>query len=598
MPPKYRPPKPAQKTHEQVMKRVGYLRAINEPYLPDRYRIRALMNGGQGALDVLLKGLPTNDDTLPAANLIRSGVERFSEMISPPPDLRIDPPAHTDKDEPRKRAEKRERIVASYDEKCELEKQLVQGSLWCPGYGFFSWRVGERIDANGYKYPHASLYDPYTTWPAEWGIDQKPADIAYQFFLSRDDLIERYPRAKAALEGSSGKRLSHGAVDLTPFASNRQTPGWDGVTGGFEVIIYVDAWGTYEISPQVDGFLAKPFEHPLSRAPIVVPRRFTFDTLVGQFNDVVGLASTMAKLTLLTQIVMEDAAFAPVVVNGRMDAPFRKGRDAVNIIEGGDAKYLYQNIPYQMFQEIDRIEGHFRSTTGYSKQADGESPISFVTGQGLEELGSSLTRQVERYQLSFSTALQDLDAIRLEWDETAYGDEERPLEGFRRGASFSETYRPSKDIDGSYRTRRVYGMMAGWDEPTKIVGGLQLLSADVIDKTTFQENLRGLDNVPQIEERSTKSKAQNVLFEGLMAAAQQGDPAAIQASLKVFRTGDLSAAIEEFYGPQEEAEVDPMAAGGAEPLPEAPPDIAQVLSRLTQGGEAQGGAQTIARTNQ
>lgn len=586
--------KPPRKDYAQVVQRVSFLRQLNEPYLADRWRIRSLMNGGRGAIDVLLKDLPANEETLPAANHIKSGIERFSEMIAPMPELRIEPPAHTDNDKAKKAAVKRERIVNSFDEACRLPSQMTQASMWVPGYGFSSWKVCERRDRNGFKYPKAELRDPYTTWPAEWGVDQNPIDIAYQRFVDRDTLLHAYPHAKSALDGKARTRLPGGAVDLSGMASHKARPGWDGASGGVEVIEYVDAAATYVLAPAVGEFL-DVFEHPLDRPPFVVNRRFTFDTLVGQFNDVIGLASVMAKLTLLTQIVMEDAAFAPMVVTGRMDGEFRKGRDAVNMVEGGDAKYVQQNIPYQMFTEIDRVERHLRSTTGYSKQADGESPMSFVTGQGLEELGSSLTRQVERYQLSAEMALTDLDSMRLEWDERAYGGESKPLEGYTKGGAYEETYDPAEDISGCYRTRRVYGLMAAWDDARKLVGGLQLLSAGAIDVTTLRENLRGIDNLPQIEERSAKDKAENVLFEGLLAMAQQGDPNAQRVAYAVHKTGDIDAALKEFYEAEEEAaaEEEAMAAEQAE-LAGGPPDVATVLSRLTEGGATQGGAQTVA----
>ncbi|HEY7821624.1 MAG TPA: hypothetical protein VIG24_02260 [Acidimicrobiia bacterium] len=588
--------KPDRKEWQQVLSRVNYLQRINDPYLAQRDRVRALMNGGKGAVKVLLSGLETNDNTLPAANHIKSGIERFSEMIAPAPDLKIDPPSGSDNDRAIRAAAKRERIVASYDERCRLEHQLAQASMWLPGYGFYSWKVAAAKDAQGYRYPKAELRDPYTSWPAEWGVDQRPLDIAYQRFVDPDTLVMIYPHAKSALEkirnGAGRQRLAGGAVDLSPHTGlarrGSPTPGWDGVTGGVEVIEYVDGWGTYVLSPAVDGFL-DIYEHPLDRAPIVVPRRFTFDTLTGHFDDVVGLASVMAKLTLLTQIVMEDAAFAPVVVTGRMDGPFRKGQDAVNVIEGGDAKYLTQNIPYQMFTEIDRIEKHLRQTTGYSKQADGESPMSFVTGQGLEELGSSLARQVDRYHLVQKHALEDLDSIRLEWDERApWRDEERFIEGTRSGESYSEVYTPSKDIGGRWRTRRVYGIMAGLDEARRTVGMLQLLAAEVIDVQTVQENLSHIDNAPKVRDRILTGKIENVLFETLLAMGQQGDPNAMQAITRIRKNPkEMQAVLDEFFDPEDQEE--------AQQQMEASPEdeFAQVLTRLTAGGESQGGIQTV-----
>lgn len=588
--------KPQRKTLAQVASRVAYLQNLNEPYQNDRSNIRKLMNGGRGAVEVLLKDLPSNENTLPAANHIKSGIERFSEMISPPPDLRVEPPSGSDKDKDIRQAQKRERIVSSYDERCRLEQQLAQASLWLPGYGFFSWKVCGGKDRKGYRYPKAELRDPFTTFPAEWGVDQQPQDIAYQRFIDPDTLVDTYPSAKPAIEGllRNGRagRLKGGAVDLSGYAptARSSTPGWDGITGGIEVYEYVDGYGTYVYSPAVGDFL-DVYEHPLDRPPFVVPRRFTFDTLHGHFDDVIGLASVMAKLTLLTQIVMEDAAFAPVVVNGRMEGPFRKGRDAVNFVEGGDAKYLTQNVPYQMFTEIDRIEGHLRSTTGYSKQADGESPISFVTGQGLEELGSSLSRQVERYQLVLRDGLQDLDAIRLEWDERAYGGEKRFVEGTRKGQSYSEEYTPEKDIGGRWRTRRVYGIMAGLDEARRGVAMLQYLAAGVIDDDTVRENLRDIDNPMKVKDRILASRIEDSLFEALMSMAQQGDPNAMQAITRIRKDPkSMQEVLDEFFDPEEQEQPQQQPGPGGQASPQD--QFAQVLTRLTAGGEAAGGIQT------
>ncbi len=60
----------------------------------------------------------------------------------------------------------------------------------------------------------------------------------------------------------------------------------------------------------------------------------------------------------------------------------------------------------------------------------------------------------------------------------------------------------------------------------KIVTGLQLLQAGIIDKQTLQENLDGLDNLVRVNDRITKEKADSVLFDTLLAQAQQGDPKA------------------------------------------------------------------------
>tara|TARA_R100000742_G_C4210000_1_gene36653 strand:- start:255 stop:641 length:387 start_codon:yes stop_codon:yes gene_type:complete len=124
--------------------------------------------------------------------------------------------------------------------------------------------------------------------------------------------------------------------------------------------------------------------------------------------------------------------------------------------------------------------------------------------------------------------------------------------------------------------------MAGYDEPQKIVTGLQLLNAGIIDSQTLQENLDGLDNIVRVNERIAREKADKILFETLLTQAQQGDPKATMAVIQIRKNpGDMQNILDKFYTAEEpEVTVEEQAILGAEqPLPPqgAPPSIAQVL---------------------
>jgi len=116
---------------------------------------------------------------------------------------------------------------------------------------------------------------------------------------------------------------------------------------------------------------------------------------------------------------------------------------------------------------------------------------------------------------------------------------------------YSETYDPGKDIT-SYKTRRVYGAMAGYDEPQKIVTGLQLLQAGIIDRQTLQENLDGLDNLVRVNDRIIKEKADNILFDTLLAQAQRGDPKATMAVVQIRKNpDDMQNILDKFFTAEE-----------------------------------------------
>ena len=140
---------------------------------------------------------------------------------------------------------------------------------------------------------------------------------------------------------------------------------------------------------------------------------------------------------------------------------------------------------------------------------------------------------IREYHTVMADAAEMIDFKRLEWDEKMYGGSSKQLSGYYKNTFFSETYDPEKDIAGAYKTRRVYGAMAGYDEPQKIVTGLQLLQAGIIDTQTLQENLDGLDNIVRVNERITKEKSEKVLFDSLLAQAQQGDAKATMAVIQI-----------------------------------------------------------------
>jgi len=298
--------------------------------------------------------------------------------------------------------------------------------------------------------------------------------------------------------------------------------------------------------------------------------------------------ANMAKINVLSVIAMEDAVFTETNIIGEIESgQYKKGRFAVNYLTpGSQISKPTNNLPYQLFQQIDRLERHLRLGSAYPVSDDGQSPNAFVTGRGLEELGQSASLHVREYQTVIKDALEELDSKRLEWDEVMYGGTRKPLVGFRNGTAFKETYDPATDIAEVYQTRRVYGVMAGFDEPQKVITGLQLYQQGIIDKQTLQENMDGLDNISQIDNRINAEKAENVLFESLMQQAAQGNPKATMAAIEIRKNPqNMTAILDKFYTPEEPQMTPEEAAlaGVGAPVPQAEPDIASVLAQLSGG---------------
>ena len=585
--------------NDEIYNRIDYLRSINNDALVDRSRIRDIMNGGEAAVRALLgKSVDVEYHELPAPNLFLTALERFAQKLGRTPDLKVDILNEKDSERARKKSEKIERIVTSYDKFQKLNMQLPQVGRWLPGYGFIVWVINHKKDKDGNPYPYAQLRDPFTCFPGIFGNDQQPQEMAIISRVPHEMLAKQYPNAKKYIfeqADDDGDGIDTYSVLLN--AANTQG-GWANSTGSGKVVVeYMDSEGTYVFLPENKKTIDF-MPNPLKSGPcFVVAKRYSFDQMQSQFQHITGLMANMAKINILGTIAMEDAVFTETNIVGEIESgKYRKGRFAVNYMApGSSVSKPVNNLPYQLFQQVDRLERHLRLGASYPVSDDGQSPNSFVTGRGLEELGQSASLHVREYQGILAEALQEVDAKRLEYDEEMFSSKRKPIAGMHRGTAFKETYIPSSDISEMYQTRRVYGVMAGFDEPQKIITGLQLKQQGIIDTQTLQENMDGLEDITKIQQRVNKERAETVLFESLMAQAAQGNPKATMAAIEIRKNPqNMSDILDKFYtaeGEEPTEEEEALLAGPPQAGPQGgpPPGLAQVLAQAQAQGGPTGG---------
>ena len=578
-------------TPEEIQYQITQLHYDNQSAYSTRGRIRAIMNGGPDGLLALLgdqiKGF--QDFQIPVPNLMMSGLEHLSQKIGRIPNLKVDVPNNKDSDRARAKADKIARIVTSYDDTQKLDLQMPQVGRWLPGYGFAVWVIREKKGPDGTPYPCAELRDPYNCFPGYFGADQQPKEMAIVRRVPKESLAQVYPKYAEkimAKDGYETNALGIGNAYASAYTDS-YNGSWANSNGEGDLVAeYYNEEGTY-IFHMTSGTILDFIPNPLDSGPaFVVAKKFAFDRLQGQYDQIIGLMASMAKINVMSIIAMEDAVFTETNISGEIESgQYRKGRFAVNYLAPGtQVSKPASNVPYQIFQQIDRIERQLRVGGSYPVSDDSQSPLSFATGRGLEELGASMSLMIREYHTVMADAIEMIDSKRLEWDQKMYGGKAKDLSGYYNNQFFSEKYDPEKDIQGAYKTRRVYGAMAGYDEPQKIVTGLQLLQAGIIDTQTLQENLDGLDNLTTVNSRITKEKAEKVLFDSLLAQAQQGDPKATMAVIQIRKQpDDMQSILDKFYTAEEPAipEAEQELLGGASLPPQgAPPGIAQLLQGM------------------
>lgn len=597
---------------EEVLARIDWLKTIHDPQLTPRTRVRQILDGGADGIKALLgDAVAEVNDMVPIPPLLQTGLKRLGQKIGGAvPDLRVDPQGYKDSERAKLHAEKRERIVHSYDQACRLELQLPQVGRWLPGYGYVMWVIRDKRRGD-VRWPHAELRDPYTVFPGPWNMDQQPAEVAVVQKVPLRELFRLYPDHRGVIEAAilqKRPRTKGGAILLTQPSGQS----WGNqADDGYEVGEYWNSRGTWITLPEL-GLSLDFVPNPLwPEQRYVIAKRFAFNRLVGHYDHLIGLMSTMARIQILEYIHLEDNVFAPTNIFGQSleGDVYRQGRNAVNRFEAGTNARVERpttNLPYQLFQGIDRIERELRYGASYPVTDDAQSPSSWTTGQGLTALRQDVDLEVKEYRTILKYAVQDLDARRLAWDEARNSGHRRTIGGFRRDASYTESYDPS-EIGGRYETRRVFGVMAGWDEPSKIVAGLQLYQAEAIDMQTFQENLDGLEGISKVNERIRGRKAEETAWGMLQQAAAQPNPMdpteMPRARLAIVEIlGDpakFTEVLTKFYTekPPEPSPEEMGMMGQQMPGMEMPPDgdITTILSRLEGTGPAAGGVQTVGR---
>tara|TARA_R110002072_G_scaffold23164_8_gene80403 strand:- start:1550 stop:3337 length:1788 start_codon:yes stop_codon:yes gene_type:complete len=585
------------KTYNEIIESASELvggQAVQERQV-SKARIKAILNGGsEGMKSLLGNSMDAEDaDLLPAPNLLQSGIDRLAQKISGVPQVRVDILNGNESERAKFQAEKLERIVTSYDATQNLTGQLAQASRWLPGYGYCAWVISTKVDSNGYVYPSAELRDPYDTFPGNFGPDQQPRELAVLRRVPRYKLAQIYPEFKDEImrkdDDETGEDYTPVPTEFLSYDTNNAQDWEDNTRAGLRIIEYYDQGGTYIVFPE-RKLILDFIPNVLSTPPFVFMKRISFDQLKGQYDHVIGLMGMMAKINIMSAIAMEDAVFTETNISGELESgQYRKGRFAVNYLSPGTQVSKPQNnMPYQLFQQVDRLERQLRLVGGYPVTDDAQSPNSFVTGAGLQELNGAMSLMINEYREIIKNAIVEMDAKRLEMDVVlAYttGVTKKPMIGYINGSAFSENYQPLKDIGGDLRTRRIYGVMAGFDEPQKIVTGLQLLQAGVIDTETLQDNIDGLENIQKVQERIRKNKAESVLFDSILARSAQGDPSATMAAIAIYEQPNaITDIMKQFYTPEEpgmtpeqEAMIQQQMLGGQGLPPQAPPSIAEAL---------------------
>ena len=259
---------------------------------------------------------------------------------------------------------------------------------------------------------------------------------------------------------------------------------------------------------------------------VIVPQRITLDKPHGQFDGLLGMYYTRARLQALTEIAIERGIFPDEYLVARPGenpeiiqiADGKSGQ--LGVVKGGDIQLQQSNPGYKTDTALDRLERQERLEGAIPAEFGGESGTNIRTGRrGDSVLAATVDFRVQEAQEIFASSLIEEDKIAIAIEKAYWGATAKSFFMPGMGGGIKD-YTPNKlwETDFHY----VAYSAAGSDVNNLIVGLGQRLGTGLMSKESARE-ADPLISDPELEK-------DRIVAEGIEAAllssiqAQAADP--------------------------------------------------------------------------
>jgi hypothetical protein len=224
----------------------------------------------------------------------------------------------------------------------------------------------------------------------------------------------------------------------------------------------------------------------------VVPQRITLDKPRGQFDGVLGMYYTRARLQALTEIAIERGIFPEEYLVARPGEnpeilQLADGKAGVlGVVKGGDIQQLQLNPGYKTDTALDRLERQERLEGAIPAEFGGESATNIRTGRrGETVLAATVDYRVQEAQEVFANSLLHEDKIAIAIEKAYWGNVSKSFFIPSRTSVGQETYTPNKVWQTDFHY--VAYSAAGSDVNNLIIGLGQRLGVGLMSKESARE---------------------------------------------------------------------------------------------------------------
>ena len=331
---------------------------------------------------------------------------------------------------------------------------------------------------------------------------------------------------------------------------------------------------------------------------VIIPKRISLDMPRGQFDGVMGMYYTRARLQALTEIAIERGIFPDEYLVARPGEnpeiiQMAEGKTGqLGVVKGGDIQQLQTNPGYKTDVALDRLERQERLEGAIPAEFGGESGTNIRTGRrGESILSATVDFRVQEAQAIFAQSLMEEDKVAIAIEKAYWGAKEKSFFIAGRNSVGKVDYVPNKVWETDFHY--VNYPSSGADVNGLIVGLGQRLGTGLMSKESARE-ADPLITDPELEkDRITAESMEAALLSSIQTQAAdpngpyQPDDLAYLTKLTVEENVPLYEAVRRTNERAQERQATAVPAGS----PEAQPGLATP----GMGAEApqQGGPQGV-----
>jgi hypothetical protein len=464
---------------EEIVELYNQRRRAAGPLHEQMRRVRELANGD---IIVPLNELDKNAKAS-VANLLVQGLDQMSMRVASTMPSPYFPPMKEGSDRSKGNAKMRKRAMLSMWDHNKMQMKLRRRARHLLGYSQSA--VVVRPDFRTLM-PTWSVRNPLDTFPApvDDPDDNVPENVIFTYRVTASYLVQTYGDIVVG-------NLRMGRVE----ADTRYTM-LEYVCADSIQLIVLGQEADYMYTPAENAgasFMQLEFIPNRTGMPLaVVANRITLDRPKGQFDGVLGMYYTRARLQALTEIAIERGIFPEEYLVARPGenpeilqiADGKQGQ--LGIVKGGDIQQLQLNPGYKTDTALDRLERQERLEGAIPAEFGGESATNIRTGRrGESVLSATVDYRVQEAQSTFENSLLAEDKIAIAIEKAYWGDEKKSFFIPGRSGGGESTYTPNKIWESDFHY--VSYSAAGSDVNSLIVGLGQRLGTGLMSKESARE---------------------------------------------------------------------------------------------------------------